>query len=117
MINRLHSSRRARLAVLFPFFILLATASFAQTSAFNFSYPGPDTVVLGANCGGTLFGRLGTPVVSSTVGATITQSYFDSIASGFSILNTFFNIQTVAVHWHVADNQGNMADFTILIYF
>jgi gliding motility-associated-like protein len=89
----------------------------AQSSAFNFSYPGPDTLAVGVNCTAVLQGGLGTPQVTSAVGATITNSSFNAVASGFGLNDPHPNNTTRIVHWSVADNAGNSHVFTFPIEF
>lgn len=89
----------------------------AQTSFFTFQYNGPSNVAVGPDCVGVLYGSLTDPTVTSTVGASITQSYFDTLTSGFGILAPFVSTNTAIVHWFVADNVGHTADYIIPIDF
>ncbi len=87
----------------------------AQSSAFQFSYPGPDTLSVGPTCTSNLLGRLGTPTVTPTTpGASISLSEFNPSASGFT-LNTQLGVGQHIVHWSVSDNLGNSHTFTFPI--
>lgn len=90
----------------------------AQQGFFNFNYPGPNEIIVDpASCTNTLSGNIGTPVVTSTVGATITLSAFDPMQSGF-LLTAQWNVNEVAhVYWDVADNQGHTATFEFFVTF
>lgn len=98
--------------------MLLPGSAFAQQGAFNFSYPGPNTIAVDTiNCTNILAGNIGTPIVTSTVGAAITLSQFNPGASGFT-LNAPWNFgETAQVFWNVADNQGNSATFSFFVFF
>lgn len=81
---------------------------------FSFSYPGPFTIGVETDCSTYLAGKLGTPNVSSNVGATITVSALDSVATGFG-LYTPITTGPQTIKWLVEDNQGNTALYTFLI--
>ena len=64
-----------------------------------------------------LQGNVPDPVVTSTVGATITMSMFDPVASGFQY-NDFFTAGTTAhVFWFVKDNMGHSYTYEYFINF
>ncbi|MFN4255134.1 MAG: gliding motility-associated C-terminal domain-containing protein [Saprospiraceae bacterium] len=113
--NRLRPLRRVAPAVFLPIFMLLASTSFAQQSFFNFNYPGPNNIPLNGSCAATLAGNIGTPQVTSTSGATITQSQFNMALSGFDLSAVFTGVQTLTIFWQVADNQGHTANFSFPI--
>lgn len=115
MKNRLRIPPRA-----LPVLLALVISTFAynlsaQQSAFTFSYPGPSMIGVGPNCSVTLAGSVGTPIVNSTVGATITQSEFDPDMSGFQFTDEWTPGVTLIVWWKVGDNQGNMANFSFTV--
>jgi len=90
----------------------------AQPGFFNFNYPGPTHIPVDTNtCTNILNGNIGTPIVSSTVGANIVLSQFDSVASGFG-LNAPWNFgETAILFWKVADDQGRSATFSFAVFF
>ncbi|MCW5924786.1 MAG: gliding motility-associated C-terminal domain-containing protein [Saprospiraceae bacterium] len=92
----------------------------AQQGFFNFTPPSPSVypVLPYPDCAQTLAGAGVMPTVSSNIGAVITASVFDSVASGFSP-NDLWTAPTLnlIVVWYVADNQGHTANFTFSISF
>ncbi len=119
MANRLRKTRRAK-----PGFFALLSWMFlvgqaiAQPGFFNFNYPGPTQIPVDTNtCTNILAGNIGTPVVTSTIGANIILSQFDSTASGFN-LNAPWNFgETAQLFWNVADDQGHSATFSFFVFF
>lgn len=91
----------------------------AQQGFFNFNYPGPSVIVVIPNptCSNTLAGNIGTPSVTSTVGANITLSAFDPAASGFLLTDPWSYNNMAKVIWQVADDQGHNASFEFFINF
>ena len=86
----------------------------AQAGFFNFTYPGPNTLPVGPTCSANL-GQLGTPIVSSTVGAAITASYLDTIALGFGRFDPIVVGINQIVFWSVEDDQGRSATFQFTV--
>lgn len=122
MTNRLRKTRRAKpgfyLLLLVISGVLLSEEGGAQPGFFNFNYPGPTHIPVDTtSCTNVLAGNMGTPVVTSTIGATITLSQFDPVASGFP-LNAPWNFgETAQVFWNVADDQGHSATFSFFVFF
>lgn len=119
MVNRLRNTRRAKPGLYILFLgILLAGALPAQPVFFNFNYPGPTHIPVDTtSCTNILAGNIGTPIVTSTVGANIILSQFDSVASGFT-LNAPWNFgETAQLFWNVADDQGHSATFSFFVFF
>jgi len=109
MTNRLPNF--LKIVVCANFFIFfLAENLLAQSGAFNFSYPGPTQIGVGQNCDTNLAGKLGTPVVTSNSGASITMSMYDSVATGFGLYDPL-PIATYSISWLVKDNMGRTANF------
>ncbi|MCS7035757.1 MAG: gliding motility-associated C-terminal domain-containing protein [Saprospiraceae bacterium] len=119
MANRLRNTRRAKPGFfLFFFWFLLAGWLPAQPGFFNFNYPGPTHIPVDTtSCTKVLAGNIGTPIVTSTVGANIVLSQFDPVASGFN-LNAPWNFgETAQLFWNVADDQGRTAQFSFFVFF
>jgi gliding motility-associated-like protein len=96
-------------------FMPIAVLCSGQASAFQFMYPGPDTISAGSGCTVMLQGQLGTPVVTPTTpGASLSTSSFDAIASGFS-LTTALPLGPKTIHWSVSDQVGNSHTFTFTV--
>ena len=89
----------------------------AQPSFFNFSYTGPTTLSVGPTCSSMLQGNVPNPVVSSTVGATITMSMFDPVASMFQYNDLFTSGTTAHVYWFVKDDAGRSFTYEYFINF
>lgn len=89
----------------------------AQSSFFSFSYNGPDSLAVGANCTSMLQGNIPNPVVTSTIGATITTSVFDITASGFPFNQSFVGGETAHVFWLVEDNMAHAYTFEFFVFF
>lgn len=115
MLHRLQHFLRQAMPALVIWFLTALPLFSQQPQNFNFNYPGPFNLVLSSACKTALFGKLGTPVVSSAIGSTITASFFDSTASGFSILLEHSGVQTKTVIWRVEDAAGNWANFSFNI--
>ena len=103
------------------FFWMALPGTDAQPGFFNFNYPGPNTIPvipgIPGNCVNKLAGNMGTPTVTSAVGATITNSAFDPVQSMFQLTDDW-NIGEVAqVYWKVADDQGHTATFEFFVTF
>lgn len=89
----------------------------AQSGPFIFSYPGPDTLLVGPTCAVMLQGNIGTPVVTPTwPGASVTVSHFDTLASGFLPSDLFTDGLAVVVDWYVEDNFGHPGYFTFVVH-
>lgn len=120
MVNRLRSIPPAKpgLYILLFLSVFLGAHAAAQPAFFNFSYPGPTHIPVDTtSCTNVLAGNMGTPIVTSTIGANITLSQFDPVASGFN-LNTPWNFgETARVFWNVADDQGHSAQFSFFVFF
>jgi len=98
-------------------FLLPNTWLKAQPDFFNFSYNGPTTLTVGANCNSMLQGNVPNPVVTSTMGFNITMSMFDATASGFQY-NDLFTAGTIAhVYWFVKDDMGHSYTYEYFINF
>ncbi|MBL7829211.1 MAG: gliding motility-associated C-terminal domain-containing protein [Saprospiraceae bacterium] len=118
MINRLRKIlRNTTLIVLLLTGLLASSKVKGQASFFNFNYNGPDTLAVGAACNLALQGNIPNPVVTSTIGATITASMFDQATSGFPFNQTFIAGESAHVFWFVADNMGNSHIFDFWIVF
>ncbi|HNM25419.1 MAG TPA: hypothetical protein PKL15_08320, partial [Saprospiraceae bacterium] len=115
MRNRLRIPPRALPVLLAIAFCASSLRTNAQQSAFTFSYPGPNTIGVGPTCSVTLAGHIGTPIVGSTVGGTITISEFDSGMSGFQFTDEWTPGVNLIVWWKVGDNLGNIAFFNFVI--
>lgn len=103
--------------VILTLWLALPGAS-AQQGFFNFNYPGPNTIIVSPpNCTNVLAGNIGTPTVSSTVGATITLSAFDPDTSHFQLTDPWNYGETAHLYWKVADNQGRVAWFEFFVSF
>ena len=89
----------------------------AQSSFFTFSYNGPDSLSVGSNCTRSLQGSIPNPVVTSTIGATITTSVFDATASGFPFNQAFVGGETAHVFWLVEDNMMHAFTFEFFVFF
>jgi gliding motility-associated-like protein len=113
MSDRLPMSK----SLLFFVCVLLSHVLTAQASFFTFSYPGPNTIAVGSNCKASLTGKLGTPQVASTVGATITFSVFNPGSSGYLLTDEFRADTTILVFWNVSDNAGHTHNFSFPITF
>jgi gliding motility-associated-like protein len=101
---------------LFYFLTLVFTTQLhSQASFFQFNYPGPDTIAAGTSCNAILQGAMGTPMVTSTSGATIILSQFNAAATGFGLSSPLAANTTYTIHWNVADNQGHTFTFTFPI--
>lgn len=109
MTNRLPNFVKT-VAIVNLFIFFLAYNATAQTSAFNFSYPGPTQIGVENNCDTKLVHKLGTPVVTSADGHVVTMSMFDSIATGFG-LYTILPVGTYTISWLAKDDQGHSANF------
>ena len=113
MTNRLpNDARTAVFCAVFAFFLLHTIGLHAQP--FTFSYPGPTVIGLGPNCETTLADKLGTPEVVSTIGATITMSMFDSVATGFGLYSPL-PMGMHNIRWLVKDDQGNSTHYTFKV--
>lgn len=109
MINRLPDY--TKIAIIGCFLTVFTfSVSRAQTGAFTFSYPGPTQIAVGDNCDATLAGKLGTPVVTSVLGASITMSMYDSVATGFGLYDPN-PPGTYTLSWFVKDDAGRSATF------
>ncbi|MBK9336512.1 MAG: hypothetical protein IPM98_07950 [Lewinellaceae bacterium] len=119
MINRLRMTWRVMLGFCTVLvWIALPGGVVAQQGFFNFNYPGPNTIIINpATCSDTLAGNIGTPIVTSTVGATITLSAFDPVASGFQLTDPWSYNNVAHLYWQVADNQGRSATFEFFVNF
>ncbi len=119
MANRLRNTFRAKPGF-YAFFwsVFAAGPLLAQPGFFNFNYPGPVNIPVDTTtCTNVLAGNIGTPIVTSTIGANIILSQFDSVASGFS-LNAAWNFgETAQLFWNVADDQGHSAQFSFFVFF
>ena len=118
MTNRLRSTLR----ILFYCVGLLITLAnttrlAAQPGFFNFNYNGPDSIIVGVDCNKALQGNIPNPIVTSTIGATITMSMFDDVASGFPFNQLFTAGETAHVYWFVKDNMGHSHSFEFFIRF
>jgi gliding motility-associated-like protein len=98
-------------------FLLPAVQLKAQPSFFNFSYNGPTSLPVGSNCTSKLQGNVPDPVVTSTIGATITMSMFDPVASGFQYGDAFTAGSNPKVFWFVKDNAGHSHTYEYFIGF
>jgi gliding motility-associated-like protein len=97
---------------------LLPTAQLkAQPSFFNFSYNGPTSLPVGPGCLSKLQGNVPDPVVTSTIGATITMSMFDPIASGYQYNALFTAGDNPKIFWFVKDNAGHSHTYEYFIGF
>jgi gliding motility-associated-like protein len=118
MTNRLRSALRT---LIYCVGLLLAftnaTRLAAQPGFFNFSYTGPDSVIVGANCNNPLQGNIPNPIVSSTIGATITMSMFDDVNSGYPFNQLFTAGEIAHVYWFVKDDMGHSHSFEFFIRF
>lgn len=118
MTNRLRILLRATTFLAgFCFLFIFPARLSAQPSFFNFSYNGPDSLLVGPTCSSMLQGNVPDPVVTSTVGATITMSMFDPIASGFQYNDLFTSGTTAHIFWFVKDNAGHSHTFEYFIKF
>ncbi|MBL7795536.1 MAG: gliding motility-associated C-terminal domain-containing protein [Saprospiraceae bacterium] len=119
MTNRLRMASWAMLGFITALtWIALPGHVAAQQGFFNFNYPGPDTIIIKpATCSNILSGNIGTPIVTSPFGYTITQSAFDPVASGFQLTDPWSYNNVAKVVWQVADNQGHTALFEFFINF
>ena len=118
MINRLRNFLRATsLGIGFCLLFLPTDWLLAQPDFFNFSYNGPTTLPVGPTCSSMLQGNVPDPVVSSTVGANITMSMFDPVASGFQYDDLFTVGGVAPVHWFVKDDAGHSHIFEYFINF
>ncbi|MBK6933320.1 MAG: hypothetical protein IPH12_21615 [Saprospirales bacterium] len=118
MKNRLRMHWRVMLGFCNVFFWLILPGLNAQQGFFNFNYPGPSTIPVNAvTCSNTLAGNMGTPAVSSTVGANVTNSAFDPLQSGFLLSASWTFDEIAHVYWLVADDQGHSATFEFFIAF
>lgn len=119
MTNRLPMNKLAR--IIFCAYLIFTGsmgAVYAQQSAFNFAYPGPNVLALGSDCTTPLEPQLGTPLVSSAVGANVIISEFDSLGSGFGLYTTDWVLGEIAgIHWYVEDDMGNSATFIFFVTF
>ena len=98
--------------------LLLLLGSASARAQFTFTYPGPNVIAVGSTCTSNLAGKLGTPIVTSTSGATIVTSQFDSIASGFSLFTDQWTTADMPViHWFVSDDAGNTSIFVFTVSF
>ena len=118
MINRLCRFLRVTpfYAGLYLFFLPIGWLK-AQPSFFNFSYNGPATLAVGPTCSSLLQGNVPDPAVSSTIGATITMSMFDPVASGFPYDFTFTFGDVAHIFWFVKDDAGHSNTFEYFINF
>lgn len=113
MTNRLpNDARSAIFCAVFAFFLLNTFGLRAQP--FTFSYPGPTIIGVGPGCEANLADKLGTPNVTSTIGAAITMSMFDSVATGFGLYSPL-PIGMHSIRWLVKDDQGNSAHYTFKV--
>lgn len=120
MTNRLHQCFRSLLLpISLGLFLTPSNRLDAQTSFFNFTPPANTTIAVGMDCTASLAsGGLASPVVTSTIGATITSSAFDPVASGY--LYTDFwpaPYNTLIVSWNVSDDMGHSANFLFTVAF
>ena len=117
MTNRLRNQLRATSWITGICLLLTPSAwLLAQESFFSFSYNGPTTLFVDQNCSSRLQGNVPNPVVSSTVGANITLSQFNPVASGFNYNDLFTAGTTAHVFWDVADDQGHAHTFEYFIF-
>jgi len=118
MTNRLHHCFRSLLLPI-SMGLLLAQSNRldAQTSFFNFTPPANTIIAVGMDCSASLAtGGLATPVVTSTVGANITSSAFDPVASGYLYTDPWpAPYNTLVVSWKVTDDQGHTANFIFTV--
>lgn len=113
MTNRLpNDTRKAVYCAAFALFFISINGAFAQP--FTFSYPGPTTIGVGPGCDTYLANQLGTPTVSSNIGATITMSMFDSVATGYGLYSPL-PVGMHTVRWMVKDDQGNSATYSFKV--
>ncbi len=116
MANRLRKTLRAIPYVCGICLCLLpAQHLVAQSSFFNVPPLGEISLPVGANCTATLQGNLTPPVVTSTIGATITVSMFDAAGSGYPLNEVWPVGVGIPVVWHVEDDQGHSYSFNYLI--
>ena len=95
---------------------MAALPASAQPGFFTFTYPGPVNIAVDSNCSASVSGNIGTPVVTSTIGATITTSAFDPAASGYSFTDQWSApLNNLIVVWMVADNMGHSANFSFTV--
>jgi gliding motility-associated-like protein len=89
----------------------------AQTSFFNFTPPANTIIAVGQDCSASLAtGGLAAPVVTSTVGANITVSAFDPVASGYLYTDLWpAPYNALIVSWKVSDDQGHTANFIFVV--
>ncbi len=119
MSNRLREICWLKTGSYLVFFkMFLVESLLAQPGFFNFSYPGPTHIPVNpSTCTNVLQGNIGTPIVTSTIGANITLSEFNPTASGFN-LNAPWNFgETAQLFWNVADDQGHSAIFSFFVFF
>jgi gliding motility-associated-like protein len=116
MTNRLLQLKQGiGFSLLAGFWLLTGTHAFAQQSFFNFTPPA-NTTIPANPCAASVSQLAALPTVTSTVGATITVSMFDPVASGYQFTDLWpapFN--NLIVHWKVADNMGHTADFIFTV--
>ncbi|MEZ4943427.1 MAG: gliding motility-associated C-terminal domain-containing protein [Saprospiraceae bacterium] len=118
MKNRLRMHWRVVLGFCGLFLWTTLPGLFAQQGFFNFSYPGPNTIIVNpASCSNILAGNIGTPTVSSTVGANIITSAFSPDSSNFLLTDGWNYSEVAEVIWFVEDDQGHSYYFSFFVSF
>jgi gliding motility-associated-like protein len=89
----------------------------AQAGFFDFTPPTNTNLMAGPGCSASLqSGMLANPVVTSTIGANITLSTFNAVASGYLYTDPFpAPTLNLIVIWHVEDDQMHSHDFAFTV--
>ena len=115
MNNRLHQHVRPAPNWVVLFFLAFSPLAVkGQQDAFNFSYPGPNTILLGPTCTQILQGNAGSPVVSSVNGSPLTVDTINVVLTGFDYDDPLVD-GTYVIHWDVANQAGQSATYQFVI--
>ncbi len=120
MTNRLHRHILAAVPakLVICLFILPVLGLHAQQSFFNFTPPSPTTINVGPSCSASMADSLDLPVVTSTMGFTITVSELDTAIANYEYTDLFSApTLNILVPWLVKDNQGHQWTFYFSVSF
>lgn len=104
----------------FTLYFLVFTTTLNAQPWFNWSYTGPDTIVVGNNCQGTLFWGGDSKIICTPVNPpdqVVISKKLSSISGGYFQGQSVQAGITVTITYEAKDNQDHTEEFSFTIYF
>ena len=102
----------------FTLYFLVFTTTLNAQPWFNWSYTGPDTIVVGNNCQGTLFWGGDSKIICTPVNPpdqVVISKKLSSISGGHVQVQAVQAGTTVTITYEAKDNQDHKEEFSFTI--